>query len=70
MRQTQSQTVTHSILSYYLRWWKMLIQSLGNKENESSYLAILKPWKVRREIKLYSLTSSWQGDASDQDDGH
>ena len=43
MRQTQSQTVTHSILSYYLRWWKMLIQSLGNKENESSYLAILKP---------------------------
>ena len=43
MRQTQSQTVTHSILSYYLRWWKMPIQSLGNKENESSYLAILKP---------------------------
>ena len=46
---------------------EMLIQSVQTNNIEGSYLAILEPWKVRCEIKLYSLTSSWQGNASDQD---
>ena len=53
--------------NYHIEENEMLIPSVQTNNTEGSYLAILKPWKVRREIKLYSLTSSWQGNASDQD---
>ena len=53
--------------NYHIEENEMLIQWVQTNNIEGSYLAILKPWKVRREIKLYSLTSSWQGNASDQD---